>query len=211
MKKQYILVVLLLAFKIAGAQDTLQFNRIIFKVAPFSFLDKMSFPTTQAGFELRLSRSYSIDFSYGQVFGKDFNNHSGTGFKTKFEVRKYTRHKQKTYVALEGFYNKIDHSASGMFENSEDSTTYQDDYFIKKIVWGINVKCGLETKLSKRFVFDCYFGIGIRVKDVEHFDRIRPEDSFYQVDVLPVYVRDHPGSYSTPNLTAGAKIGYIIK
>ena len=126
MKIRICIIIFLLTCRIVNAQDTLKYNKIIFKVAPLSFVDKFSFQTTQVGFEFRLLPKYSIDFSYGLVFGKEIYNHStGKGFKAKSEIRRYNSNKSlkkhSSYYALEGFYNKVDYSANNTFSNSMDS------------------------------------------------------------------------------------------
>ncbi len=216
MLKRYFIIILLISFRIVNAQDTLQYKKIILKVVPLNFIDKFSFQTAQVGFEFIFSSRYSADFSYGHVFGVDFYNHSGgNGFKARSEIRRYTstyfNGNRNTYFALEGFFYKIDYSSNSDFTNYEDSTIYNEDYVINKNVWGINFTYGIQTNITKRFIFNTYIGIGIRIKDVQHINRTRPEDSFYSVDLLAVNVRDKQGNYATPNLTAGFKIGYILK
>lgn len=215
-QKKCITIVFLLAFTSSNAQDTIKYDKAVFKIAPLNFIDATSFQTTQVGFEFLLVPKYSIDFSYGQVFGREFINHSkGKGFKAKTELRRYVNCKPLnefyTYFALEGFYNKVDYPSSDEFENRADSTIYGEDYFIKKSVWGINIKYGVQINHFKRFVFDAFAGIGFRVKNVQHLDRTSPEDEFYSVDLLAIHVRDEQGIYTTPNLALGLKIGYAIK
>ncbi len=85
------LILFMLICRIAIAQDTHNFDKINIKVAPLNFIDKFSFQTTQVGLEFRFSAKYSIDISYGLVFGKEIYNYStGTGFKAKSEIKRYT-------------------------------------------------------------------------------------------------------------------------
>ncbi|MEP7171255.1 MAG: DUF3575 domain-containing protein [Bacteroidota bacterium] len=216
MKKPYYLIILVLICKIGSAQDTLKFNRIIFKIAPINFFDDYSFKTTQVGFEFRFTPKYSIDFSYGQVFGKESIDHfKGTGFKAKSEIRRYRNNKKakklSRYFALEGFYHKIDYPARNLFKNSTDSSSYGEDFFIKKNVWGLNVKYGFTCNFLKRLVLDVYGGVGIRIKDVQHLNRTRPDDRFDSRHFLAHNIRDQKGFYPAPNLTLAFKIGYVLK
>lgn len=216
MKKQFCLFTFILACKIAGAQDTLKYDKFVFKVALLNFIDSFSFKTTQAGFEFYITPKYSIDFSYGQVFGRELYNHTkGKGFKAKCEIRKYISGRpmknHNLYCAVEGFYYKIDYTTNSEFENSLDSTIYNEDYFIKKNAWGLNMKCGFTINFPERFLIDAYGGVGIRIKDVWHMNRTVPGDKFYSVDLLAVHVRDQDGHYVLPNLTLGFKIGYVLK
>ena len=222
-KNSICLIILFLTCGFTQAQDTLDYPKLILKIAPLNFLDNLSFRSAQVGFEYRFTPRYSSDCSYGQVFGFDFfGDDKGTGFKLKTEVRRYLKKNSikrydnnrikrfEKYFALEGFYHKIDYPTSNSFEDTVASVIYSEDYFIKKNVWGLNIKCGFEAS-SRKIVIDVFGGIGIRVKNVEHLDRDRPEDEFHTIDLRGVNVRDHEGYYATLNLSLGFKIGYIIK
>jgi hypothetical protein len=217
MLNRYFIIIFISFYKMTDAQDLLSDQKIIAKVAPLNFVDRISLQTAQIGFEFHLSPAYSIDFSYGHVFGREsLNDARGGGFKAKTELRNYNYpfiqlKNVREYWALEGFFHKIDYPSHGTFENIEDSTIYEEDYFIKKDVWGLNVKYGLVLNLSKRFVVDFYVGGGFRIKNVDHFERVRLDDQFTSVDILAVHIRDKPGNYVTPNLSTGFKIGFVIK
>jgi hypothetical protein len=216
MYKLFCILILLLTCRIAYAQDTLKYPKLIFKVAPLNFLDPLSFRSAQVGFEYRFAPKYSVDFSYGQIFGKEsLGNSKGTGFKAKSEIRRYLNNKRlrklSRYLALEGFYHKVDYPSGSSFEDTVTATIYSEDYFIKKDLWGLNIKCGFEVCSVNRFIIDIFGGIGFRVKYVRHLDRARPEDEFHTVDVTAANVRDQEGKYAVFNLSLGFKIGYIIK
>ena len=88
--KQCISLLLCMTATFCYGQDSNACNKAVFKIAPLSFVDNISFCTTQAGFEFRITHKYSIDFSYGQVFGRElFNQEKGKGFKAKVEIRRY--------------------------------------------------------------------------------------------------------------------------
>jgi len=216
MNKPLCILILLLTCRIVYAQDTLKYPKLIFKVTPLNFLDNISFRSAQVGFEFRFAPKYSVDFSYGQIFGREFyNKYKGTGFKVKSEIRRYLNNKRprklSRYLALEGFYHNVDHPANNTFEDTVTATIYNEDYFIKKDLWGLNIKCGFEVSSLNRFVFDAFAGIGLRVKNVQHLNRTRPEDEFHIVDLLAINIRDQEGNYAVFNLSLGFKIGYIIK
>ncbi len=52
---------------------------------------------------------------------------------------------------------------------------YPDTFGIKKQTTSFNIKVGYQH-IVKRFVLDFYLGLGIRYRDVRHFDRINPDD-----------------------------------
>jgi hypothetical protein len=216
MNQRVCILILSLTCSIAYAQDTLKYNKLIFKVAPLNFIDNFSFRSAQVGFEFRFAPRYSVDFSYGQIFGREFyNKYKGTGFKVKSEIRRYLNNKHlkklSRYLAVEGFYHKVDHPASNSFTDTAQTIIYAEDYFIKKNLWGLNLKYGFEVTFLKKLVFDPFAGIGLRVKNVQHLGRTRPEDKFHTVDVTAANVRDEEGKYAVFNLSLGFKIGYIIK
>ncbi|HNP97849.1 MAG TPA: hypothetical protein PKK99_02285 [Bacteroidia bacterium] len=188
----------------------------IFKIAPLSFTDEVSFRSTQFAIEYFLSPKYSLEASYGQVYGKEYlTNSSASGFKSKLEFRKYNHSEKEkkyySYFAGNIFFNNLDYETRGQFMNSTDSTDiYEENYFVRKKSFGINVKYGFELTVLKHFILDVYGGLGLRIKDVKQTGRIRPEDEYYSIDPNSREIRDRAGNYGVPDLSLGFKVGYMF-
>ncbi len=83
---------------------------------PLCLIDEFSFPTIQAGLEFQLTKKLSLYNEIGIKYRKGYYETADTnfigskGFKIKTEVRYYIstpeEYSKKTYVAVNGFYNK---------------------------------------------------------------------------------------------------------
>jgi hypothetical protein len=111
---------------------------------------------------------------------------------------------------LEGFFNKIGYNTTGEFEDSAHYSTYSENYFVKKNVWGLNLKYGVSFHVLKRFVFDAFAGVGFRVKDLQQIGRSRPEDLHYSKEPQVAEIRDQAGDRVYANPVLGFKIGYVL-
>lgn len=194
---------------ISKGQDSLFKKNIILKITPLYFIDFVSMPSTQVGFEYYLSKRQSIDFSYGQVFGKDsLTRKPNTGFRSKLEYKKYSKRKPNNYFGLETFFHKINYQAFSDFRGI--SNIYSESYRIKKKVFGISLKVGNQSALNKNFIIDWYAGLGLRLKNV-NTNRTMPKDSFAAIDIQIDQIRDYPNRNVFGHIVLGVKIGYLLR
>ena len=119
------------------------------------------------------------------------------------------------YTSLELNYLKTQYSAIEWFSLKNvyiDSTfnqnaSYGDTIGINKQTFSINIKLGYQY-FFKRFSFDCYVGLGLRYKDVSHFDRINPKDEMeIPTDLNFSYITNLNGHYWTAIIPLNFKIG----
>ncbi|HQX70728.1 MAG: hypothetical protein KBI42_05995 [Bacteroidia bacterium] len=198
---------------IAKAEDSIANKKIVLKIAPINFVDQISHQSAMIGTEYWLGTRYGFEISFAPIFGRDyFNGYGGTGFKSSVEVKRCFSMKGKRlfYLGTKLFYNKINYASKNLFENKITSEEYEEKYFIRKSVYGANITSEVEWRLFPKIILNINAGIGLRVKNVRHYQRLRPEDNFYSVDVLAENVRDKKGNYVLPDMAIGIKIGYVI-
>ncbi len=107
------------------------------------------------------------------------------GYRLALEERFYYQKSAPSgpYIALEINYLRNTYHSEWMFgvanpmydPESMVRRNYLDTFGIKKQTISFNLKWGLQT-LSNRFSVDFYIGLGLKYRDVRHFDRIRPSD-----------------------------------
>ena len=189
----------------------------IFKIAPTEFYWRgFHFAPHNSQLNIFFSPKYSLKQASGQVYGKEYlTNFPQAVSRVSLEFRKYNHsEKEKKYYSYfmrEIFFNNLDYETRGQFMNSTDSTDiYEENYFVRKKSFGINVKYGFELTVLKHFILDVYGGLGLWIKDVKQTGRIRPEDEYYSIDPNSREIRDRAGNYGVPDLSLGFKVGYMF-
>lgn len=95
-------------------------------------------------------------------------------------------------------------------DTSFNYSYYPDTFRIEKQTYSINLKIGYQLFL-KRFSFDFYTGVGLRYKDVGHFDRQNPDDG---KEVLRhpniYYITNSKGKYWTISIPINFRIGWTF-
>ncbi len=137
---------------------------------PESFIDQANgFNPDIRGYRLSVEERYYINKSapLGPYLGLELN---------------YMKNRYKDVLNL-----RIKDNLS---DTSFNYTLIPDTFGIKKQTYSINLKFGYQL-FVKRFSFDFYAGLGLRYKDVSHFDRKNPDDE--------VEIPRHPNIYSITN------------
>jgi len=148
----------------------------------------------------------------------DFNPEIN-GFRIAIEEKYYFKKSSPIgpYTSLELNYMKNKYRDIERFvinDNYSDTTyfnsLYVDSIGIKKQTLSVNLKFGYQYFI-KRFSFDFYIGIGIRYKDVKHFDRIDPEDEMEiprEPDIY--YISNQKGHFWTLCMPMNFRIGWTL-
>ena len=115
------------------------------------------------------------------------------------------------YSALEFNFLKNRYQDVVSFESGPDrSGIYSDSVGIKKQTYSLNVKMGYQVKV-RRFVFDFFAGLGLRYKDVRHFDRINPNDRmFIPIELNIPYFVNLEGKRWTISVPLNARVGWAF-
>lgn len=177
------------------------YNNIL-KINPLKAISPIA-AGMEIGLEKRISHSLTTQLTGTYLFPNpvwrpsDDIDHQIKGFQGGIEQRSYFKRSafQGPYLAFDFSYLKTQFKESWLFADSEsfvDSTleykTYTDTFGIKKQTYSLNLKYGYQFVI-KRLTIDMNIGLGVRYKDIVHFDRIKPEDmpessnepNFYQL------------------------------
>jgi hypothetical protein len=178
MRRALILVGILICFK-----GYSQKNNIVLKFCPLALIDDISFPAIQGGIEFSLGKKMSWYNEVGIKYRRGYYEKIDTlfmpskGFKIKTELRYYlgsnltkkgaVEKLSGDYFAVNLFYTRDQHNTAINYHYQKDSSTIQEDNFgVKKTVWGANVLGGSQIMVSKRLMIDVYGGLGIRIRDI---------------------------------------------
>ena len=221
--KQLLLLLFIFFFLTGIAQE----RKAVVKFLPFSLADDVSFPTIQAGLEFPLSEHIGWYNEAGIKYRKGYYEMPDTsfihskGFKTKTEFRYYFNKKgyrqpQGNYAAVNFFYNRDLHNTGINYYAAQDtSVKREDDFAVKKSAWGINFLIGKQKAVGKKIMVDCYFGVGIRFRQVTTFNKEFNEGRdrlIKAVDITIAGIRDQVdsdgGNSVAPNFTMGIRFCY---
>lgn len=165
-----------------------RYNNIV-KINPLKAVSPIA-AGLEIGLEKRMSNSFTTQLTGTYLFRNpvwrfaDEIDHQIKGFQGSIEQRYYFKRSafQGPYLALDFSYLKTQFKDNWLFVDSEsfvDSTleykTYTDTFGIKKQTYSLNVKYGYQFVI-KRLTIDMNIGLGVRYKDILHFDRMKPED-----------------------------------
>lgn len=156
-------------------------SRVLFKMAPLALIDEVEFPAIQGGVEVALSNKMSWYNEFGFRYrkpvyeGEDTSFVSPRGYKIKSEVRYYFKDPDSKiagrlsgyYLAINLFYLKnVNNKHVSYYYKKDTGAITSDDFGMTKKVWGGNFIVGNQMYLSKRFLFEYYGGLGVRVRDI---------------------------------------------
>lgn len=193
------------------------------KVSPIRILDPFN-----PGFELSYERHFSKRFStqLSMALLKDAFKITGNddykGYRVALEEKYFVTNTKRfrPYVSLDVVYHWIRIRRQDDFTPFPDgyytvndtmaTDIYTDDYRIEKKMLTINGKVGLQVLLG-RVVLDLGYGLGIKFKQIAHFDRTDPSDHFVQgVDLNIWTIPIEQGNFTTLNMPLNFKVGYLF-
>lgn len=213
-----VLLFLLLMSRSAFSQSAE--GKIRFHIAPYNFFDPIT-GVLQVGAQKHIHQRFALSLDHGfkmQTFRNLITDGEGERknyrySKTKAELKYFVRKDASfafPYLSLEGFYfpQKYVKENSNLFTNN---SYYRYDYSdIKRTVWVASLKYGLESKVNN-FVFDHFFGLGVRRLAIAHQPFGLMEVEYYDdADVWPTLDRNE-GVFYRPHVSMGLKVGYIIR
>lgn len=197
---------------------------------PLKAIDFFTQPMLTLGAEYFVFKDVSISAEYGTVFTKRL------GKKPKFEVFK---NKGRAFRYELKLYNLLGKSRNQRFNNylgfetrflrfqfsDQDSyyTTNEDINYYVNVPFGVdkkvdifNLKYGVNYPIGKRFYFDVYTGLGIRIRDIKNIYSTEPpeRDTTYFTDddddhCFFCFRRNETQDSGTFfNFTLGFKFGY---
>ena len=196
----------------------------IFKITPLKIVGLVN-PSIELSYERKTSRSFSTQIMASYMLplsvldiGSDFKPDI-KGFRVAIEEKFYLNKSAPfgPYLSFELNYLNNQYKDIWNFgvENiytdpTYNFTNYPDTFGIKKQTYSFNFKYGYQ-KIVNRFTFDLYAGIGLRYKDVKHFDRIKPEDEMEMPRHPNIYyIANREGRFWMISIPLNVKVGWTF-
>lgn len=171
-------------------------------------------------FSTQLIASYLIPVGLAQLaYDYDAFKPNNKGFRIALEEKYYTLGSAPAgpYWALELDYLKNKYRDRAYFgdkfpysDSLKPYRNYADSFGIKRQTFNINLKFGCQF-VRKHITVDAYVGLGIRYRDVTHFDRINPEDEMESPRHPNVpYNLSREGKYWTVSVPLNVRVGWAF-
>lgn len=95
-------------------------------------------------------------------------------------------------------------------DTTKNFTNYLDTFRIIKKTYSLNLKLGCQI-IVKRITFDFFAGLGLKYKDVSHFDRLNYLDEM-ELPRHPniYYISNSEGKYWTLSIPLNVRIGWVF-
>lgn len=177
----------------------------ILKITPLKLTGQIN-PAIELSYERRTGNSFSTQIMASYLLPKsvwgvstDFNPDIKGG-RVSLEEKFYFKKSAPLgpYFSLEFNYLKNryrdiwDFGVKNIYSDTTyNFTNYRDEYGINKQTYSLNLKFGYQM-IVKRLSLDFYGGLGLKYKDVVHFDRTNPADE--------MEMPRHPNIYYITNL-----------
>jgi hypothetical protein len=196
----------------------------ILKITPLKIVG-LDFPSIEISYERRTNRNFSTQLMASYLLpnglsdiGYEFKPNI-KGFRLSIEEKYYLEKSAPfgPYVSFEFNYLNNQYRDVWNFgikniysDTSYNNTNYPDTFGIKKQTYSFNFKLGYQI-IVKRLSFDFYAGLGLRYKDVRHFDRINPNDKM-EMPRHPnfYYITNLEGKYWTISIPLNVRIGWTF-
>lgn len=196
----------------------------IFKITPLK-LTGMVNPSIELSYERRTGRSFSTQLMASYLLpmsiidiGTNFNPDI-KGYRLSIEEKYYLKKSAPLgpYMSFEVNYLNNQYKDIWNFEvnnnypNSANKFSYYTDTIgINKQTYSFNLKLGYQS-IFKRLAIDFYIGLGLRYKDVRHFDRINPTDEMEMPMHTNIYYYSNlDGKYWTLSIPLNIRIGWTF-
>lgn len=213
--------ILLLSRGPCFCQDN-QYNMFLVRIAPLNLFDPLT-GVIQLGVENRLNRRIAISVDYGLKFDKLSFQHNGSErkdyrySKDKVEVKYFLATSLKKdinidhfYLAVQGFYFPQKYRKYNDWLSKNGKSYHYDISDINRKVMVVSFLAGAENT-SGRFVYDFYYGLGIRQMTIRHHTMGEIERTLYRPIEFSFHsVDQQEGVFYRPHISMGFKIGYII-
>jgi hypothetical protein len=168
---------------------------------------------TSSKFSTQLSATYIIPAIWDF---EDFKPRKLSGFQLSIEERLYWKETAPVgyYFAAELNYLNSSYHFTDSFtaRNKYYSIRYEDEFGVKKQTFSLNAKIGRQFFID-RLSIDLSVGVGLRYKNINHFDKINSEgelddDVFLFRDMKDLNIL--PGKFLTISLPGSLRVGWLF-
>jgi hypothetical protein len=219
MKKKILIILILFCYNKNFAQINNGIdNKFSIKVNPLALIDVYGSYSYRIGAEFKIYKNFATSIELGNYFNYGKNDglrDNSKGFIIKPEIKMYLNENKLTtgeFVSLEYQYKEIAFNYNDSIKTAP-IPTYEKEYRIYKNISCINLKYGNLKVYKNNFLFEYYFGAGIRV--------CKGYNSLSEIENNGVLTGEGHGSeigdaqrsinYVKLNLTLGFKLGYSFK
>lgn len=140
---------------------------------------------------------------------------TGYGYSIRLEGRKYKKLAShpagSPYMAAELFYSHYSLPAHGYFEDTAGVNEYLDYYLMRKQMFGIAGKFGLQVRFLRHFLFDMNAGLGLQLINASQRGRTNENDRYAAVDLTVGGVESRLGTRVAATFPFHVCIGYYFK
>lgn len=213
--------------------DTLKRLSTRLVILPSHLIDPIN-PALQVGVETGFGKHHAIQVQGGLILNQDLLSAlvllapqdsavvvvPRKGYKLRMEYRYYLDplgEQVHPYLAIDLQYQQSAYGITQAYRISdtsfdygfdfdiENGFVYDDDHRVMKTKLGINGKVGVLFVISRFITIDCYGGLGLFRRVIEHENRLNPADPAYGKGI---YITDDPGTRYLPNLQVGFSLGF---
>ena len=230
MKKNILSVLLVLGLiNISIAQDTVLRFKSKFKINPFSLIDWHNQAFTVA-YE-RATKSNSImpftwQIEAGPIMANySFPNDYYRGFKTRLELRYYTKQRNPYsnpedrnhfFIGINTGYNRVWYKTTMSYNPTGNGSSWSGIHKLKEVsfvkqVNTVNMLLGFTNSINSKLMFELYGGLGTRRTNIKS-----KTPNYFMIGWLPDNQFDLSGYYTEAgkfnymNVTGGMKFGFIL-
>lgn len=196
----------------------------IFKITPLKIPGLIN-PSVEVSYEIATGRSFSTQIMASYLLpislmdlGYDFKPEI-SGFRVSVEEKFYFKKSAPLgpYFSFELNYLKNQYRDLWNFgvkniysDTSYNYMNYPDTFGIKKQTYSFNLKLGYQL-IAKRLSLDFFAGLGLKYKDVRHFNRINPYDEMEMPRHPNIYYFTNlNGKYWSISIPLNLRIGWTL-
>lgn len=177
-------------------------------------------PTLELNYERKLSEKFTGQFMYGTIFSylkheNDILNGHRKGIELKYFFKKTAPIGPYLSLGFQNLSSKLN-TQMRFFDAKPDSLNYYQSFYLDSIkvarkINALNVKIGYQL-IRNKFITDFFVGVGIRHRNVRHFDRQFQNDklAYSRHGSVFEYVNEE-GKWFTPSISLNLKLGYAFK
>jgi Protein of unknown function (DUF3575) len=211
--KNYFLLSFLFIYFISFSQKPNDIdNNFSLKINPLALIDAYGSSSYRLGFESKLYHNITFSAEYGRYFGiKGLEiRENSKGYIFKPEIKWYLNKNNLAtgnFVSLEYFYKDIAFDWKDTIPTVNNPEEVKD-YRISKNIYGFTVKAGVLKVYPSHFIFEWYFGLGVRVSNGYNSLTMDERNSIVANDENEIDRAQKDTNYVLPNFSLGFKLGY---
>ena len=206
---------LLLSFSKSYGQVNRNDTKLSIHTTPLSLIDYYSGMYFGFGGEVQAYKNIYIGTTIGYYIPKYNGLKDAKGWNYKPEIKLYINKKQnydiiqKDYLSVEFFYKNQTYSVSDSIWITESEKDFKN-YSLTKYISAWSIKYGGVMYFKSGFLFEYYFGLGRRNKNVIT-SLTKEEDNSIDYEPENSSFYNGSGKSITANFIFGIKVGFIIK